>query len=77
MIIIPACVKAHKSPTDDSRVIIKYANFEGWDIVAFLTDFNCDIDVIEFCKRTNLGVYCDHIMVDAAAVDLSLCELSS
>jgi hypothetical protein len=76
MIVIPACVKVRKSSTDDSRVIIKYENFEGWDIVSFITKFN-NIDVIEFAKKTDLGVYCDHIMVDAAQVDLSLCELSS
>jgi hypothetical protein len=76
MIIIPARAKACKSPFDDNRIIIKYDNLEGWDIVSFITKFN-NIDVIEFAKKTDLGVYCDHIMVDVTAVDLSLCELSS
>ena len=76
MIIIPVCVKVCKSLIDDNRIIIKYDNYEGWDIVAFITELN-DIDVIEFAKKTNLGVYCDYIMVDAAAVDISLCEISS
>ena len=75
MIKIPACVKARKSSFDDNRIIIKYNNFEGWDIVSFITKFN-NIDVIEFGKKTDLGVYCDHIVVDATTVDLPLCELS-
>jgi hypothetical protein len=76
MIKIPVCVKARKSSVDDSRVVIKYENFEGWDIVSFITKFN-NIDVIEFAKKTDLGVYYDHIIVDASSVDISLCEFSS
>jgi hypothetical protein len=74
--MIPVCVKVCKSSIDDTRIIIKYENLEGWDIVSFITKLN-DIDVIEFAKKTDLGVYYDHIMVDAASVDLSLCKFSS
>jgi hypothetical protein len=76
MIIIPACVKVRKSYDFDNRLVITYNNLEGWDIVAFITEIN-DIDVIEFGKKTDLGVYCNYIMVDASAVDISLCEISS
>jgi hypothetical protein len=76
MIKIPACVKARKSYTFDDRIVITYGKLEGWDIVSFITKFN-NIDVIEFAKKTDLEVFCNHITVDAAAVDLSLCELSS
>ena len=76
MIKIPACVKARNSYFFDKRIVIMYGKLGGWDIVSFITKFN-NIDVIEFAKKTDLGVYRNHIMVDAAAVDLSLCELSS
>ena len=76
MITIPACVKARKSHFFDNRIVIMYGKLGGWDIVSFITELN-GIDVIEFAKKTDLGVYCDHIMIDASAVDLSLCELSS
>ena len=76
MIKIPACVKARKSYEFDDRIVITYGKLGGWDIVSFITKFN-NIDVIEFAKKTDLGVYYNNIMVDAAAVDLSLCELSS
>ena len=76
MIKIPACVKVRKSYEIGNRIVITYGKLGGWDIVSFITKFN-NIDVIEFAKKTDLGVYRNHIMVDAAAVDLSLCELSS
>ena len=76
MIIIPACVKVRKSCEIGNRIVITYGKLGGWDIVSFITKFN-NIDVIEFAKKTDLGVYYNNIMVDAAAVDLSLCELSS
>lgn len=76
MIKIPACVKVRKSYDFDNRLVITYGKFGGWDIVSFITKFN-NIDVIEFAKKTDLEVFCNHIMVDASVVDISLCELSS
>ena len=76
MFKIPACVKARKSYTFDDRIVITCGKLGGWDIVSFITKFN-NIDVIDFAKITDLEVYFNHIMVDAVAVDLSLCELSS
>jgi hypothetical protein len=74
MIKIPACVKVRKSYDFDNRLVITYNNLEGWDIVDYIAKFN-NIDVIEFAKKTDLGVYCNCIMVDASAVDISLCEI--
>ena len=76
MIKIPACVKARNSYFFDKRIVIMYGKLGGWDIVSFITKFN-NIDVIEFAKKTDLRVFCIHIMIDTAAVDLSACELSS
>lgn len=64
---LPANV--HVRSTDDGfpTSLIKIPSMLGWDIANKLAEEN-GMTMLDFCKATDIGVYCDHVILDSCCI---------
>lgn len=64
---LPANAKAYDSETGLNTSVIKIHGLEGWDIANKLAKEN-SMSILDFCKATDIGVYCDHVILDSCYI---------
>ena len=64
---LPANARAYDSETGLNTSVIKIPGILGWDIANKLAEENGMI-MLDFCKATDIGVYCDHVILDSGDI---------
>lgn len=61
---LPADAQVSGTETGLPTFLIKIPGMLGWDITSKLAEEN-GMTMLDFCKATDIGVYCDHVILDS------------
>ena len=64
---LPANADVRESRTGIGTVLVKMSGLEGWDIANKLAEEN-NMTITDFCIMTDVGVYCDHVVLDRSGI---------
>lgn len=64
---LPANAKTRDVENGLNESVIKIPGMLGWDIANKLAEEN-GMTILDFCKATDIGVYCDHVILDSCCI---------
>ena len=64
---LPANAKTCDAENGLNESVIKISGMLGWDIANKLAAEN-GMSTLDFCKASDIGVYCDHVILDNCCI---------